>query len=335
MKKRKGIKEIEKCLSVMALLTILMLCNGCALLGTDNKGRTAEEAMEDRCEYQSGYDFYPLTKCESYGTGGGSEFSSGPITYTQTFASDECDFTITTSCQLSDRGYFLCTDNYYEAIYRKRYDEAVRPIADKYFTGEYYIWIDDLSDYLYLKVSPDSEPTMDEFKQNEGVILTIIEFDMDDETVLEVAPKFKEELEKNGYKCQLGIAGNGCMDAELLREKLHNTGSDLQYHNAEKIYCDYDSDEIDFVYSYAAKPIPRFIRDKYVVMEKYDDYDCIVAKKGDKYGILDYEGNILLDFEYDDIHLGMRDNCSLVLKIGDKIGYYSYDKHEIDRWREF
>ena len=332
MKKRNGIKEVEKYLSVVALLTLLLLCNGCALLGTDNRGRTAEEAMEDRCEYQSGYDFYPITECKSHGNDAGSEFSSAAPTYTQTFASDECDFTITSKCQLSDRGYFLCTDNYYEAIYRKRYDEAVRPIADKYFTGEYYIWIDDLSRTLKLKVSPGSEPSMDEFKQNEGVMLTIIEFDMDDEKVLEVSPIFRNELLENGFMCGLYVGGNGMLEEDILREKLQNTGSDLRSIDVDRIYCDDDGyEEMGFsAYHYIAKPIPRFIRDKYVVMEKYDDYDCIVVKKGDKYGIVDYEGNILLDFEYDIIELGDREEQYLMLKKNGNVEYYSYARHEMD-----
>ena len=336
MKKIKGIKEIEKCLSVMALLTLLMLCNGCALLGTDDKGRTPSEAMLARVEFQSGMKFYPITDEKvTSGGNGGSVFSTSPETFTQTYASDECDFTVTSRCQLSERGYFLCFDNYYEAIYRKRYDEAVRPIADKYFTGEYYIWIDDMSYDLEKKVSPDNEPSMEEFKQNEGVYLTIIELDMDDETVLEVAPEFKKELERNGYKCQLYVAGNGIIENEFLREEIKNAGSDLSYVDFDWIYCNREEYKSFSAYNYTAKPIPRFIRDNYLVMEKYDDYDCIVAKKGDKYGILDYEGNILLDFEYDLIELGDRSERYLMIKKNDKVGYYFYDKREIDHWREY
>ena len=280
------INKTEKYLLIVAVIALLMLCGGCALLGTDDKGRTPSEAMLARVEFQSGMKFYPITDEKvTSGGNGGSVFSTSPETFTQTYASDECDFTVTSRCQLSERGYFLCFDNYYEAIYRKRYDEAVRPIADKYFTGEYYIWMEDFSNVLYTEVSPDEEPSMEEFKKNEEVYLTIIEFDMDDEKVLEVAPEFEKELVENGYMCQLMIYGSGGIDPDEYREKLHNVGSDLFLTDGEKIYCDFHRTQEIREYHYAAKPIPRFIRDKYVVMEKYDDYDCIVVKKGDKYGI--------------------------------------------------
>ena len=194
--------------------------------------------------------------------------------------------------------------NYYNICYRKQLKRELEEIGKDIWGEDILVWY---YTGLYLPLEEDYtyEEFIDEVKKFN---MTIMVDKISDVDAINGAYKFLDALEQRGIKSELfSVERNADYTEEELkanyerddyRDELHTFFNDVLLEKGYKIA---DENAIE-----TARPISQSIREKYKVYEKNEKLGYIVTIRDGKKGVVDYEGNVLVECLYDEVTL--RDN---------------------------
>lgn len=190
------------------------------------------------------------------------------------------------------------SDNYRDELIRKQFKELMYEYSSKYFTGNYYVWIEWDGKYELIDDSIEFE---DYIKDDPSFSICIYVEDMDKEEAIKAGKRFVENNEKNGIYCDTYIGKNIGYDSELFQSWMDTNESNFSFWD-EKIESFYEYSYIEKYRKQFRKLIEGYSRDFYVG-EYYVWIDC---KTWDRVGKTTFE-EYIKDSERFDIYIFVKE----------------------------